>query len=586
MGRSLSAVLLTVLFLLGCAVPVAAQRQVSRDRRSPRLTSYHRAARQAGVGHWYAVPGATARAYLRLDGDEAVLTLELPPASDPAPTVAWWRAVIARTGWTDADLSYRDDPGALYLRADTASVFLGGAGGRRRAWVDLEPLRAEVEQRTGLPMVLAVRVVGGPVGAVIPPPQARTRAPDHFLFYRLAPSLSRLTVIYPVISARRLWAWVTAFALWTVFPPLALAVCRRHVRRTARATAEERVIRFRTWMGAVLAATGTGSVATLVLMLVLAPGPPLVPGRGWFFLGMFGPLVLGLAAGAVLAAPLEREAFPERAKLPWHRRMSGLWAVPTVAAIVIGLFLIGQLPTWGRGWGWGPLWAVAGAGVAILVLVASGSVVWLLFRQRHRVSGGALSEPEAPAEVTGAVREFAAQLGIPVRRVLVGRMATPLAAPGDDVVLVSEMALDEFRPEELAALATSLLLLTPRTRRDRLLFLLPAAPLLLIPIGLGIAVFAAVTGNPGLLRSFMPLLVVLLPAAFVPGLLVTRKIQRRQEEADLWVADAFGEPARFLDAVRRMERLSLRAIAVPNAGPMAAAQSMRSRRLADRLGLE
>jgi hypothetical protein len=65
-----------------------------------------------------------------------------------------------------------------------------------------------------------------------------------------------------------------------------------------------------------------------------------------------------------------------------------------------------------------------------------------------------------------------------------------------------------------------------------------------------------------------------------------RRQQRRQEEADLRVADALGEPRRFTQALQQLEELQAAATGLDPAATRTPAFTQRRTRLERRLGLD
>jgi len=488
-------------------------------------------------------------------------------------------------GWRNVTLYSNPQPGALYLRMESRSHVQSAGIGRSRATLDLGLLTRRLEEITDRRAMLAVRCIGSDVLAATPAPVYRHRTdPDEVLFYRLEPasSASPALIVDFGVSPRAIAAIAVGFVLWLLFPVVALFVARQHILTQERVEPQQRVVLFRRWQRGIYFVP----MLTAIGMIVVLRGSFLMYlGSSLAFLipiAVFVPTLCFSLVARLVGLPLERAAWPERANLPWYRAASReLWIIGWAATVGVTFYVMTVYGGGLRGA------AFPMAMMAVPLAFGLGAAVWTAVVNARRKRGTMTSEPDAPDELVAAVRELTASLEKPITRVRVckpreGLVAGTVVLLGDIAVVGSELT-DTLDTEQLASYIAASALAQPRTRADR--WIQAGAGWLMGLLAVGLVVWVILGFVRANSRSFLPAILVTQPLFIVCSLLVAKRAQNRQQDADFAVAEGMAEPQRFLQTLRKVEELQLSTSGMdPSARNMPMAQ--RRQRLERKLGLE
>lgn len=575
--------------LFATATPVAAAPPtVQPETRSVNPGVYDRAAAEVGLAEWGTAEqcGQVVHVIARYDSGRARLSVGLPPDTNPTAANAWLQGLTTLLGWSDVSLYSNRQPGALYLRIDAPKQVRRAGFGGSRANLDLPLLAEHLRSITNRPAVLAVRFSGAQVLRVSPAPAFRHRGkPDEVLFYRLQPAagLRPMSVDFGV-PTRWLAAMAVGFVVWLLFPVVALFAARAHIQGQERVDPVQRVVLFSRWRRGIffvplLSAFGMVLMVRGSFLMYLGMSLTyLIP------IAMFLPTLLFSLAARLIGMPLERAAWPDREALPWFRaaskelRLLGLVLTVGLASYLIATFRIG-------GGARGAAFPMAM--VAVPMLFALGVGLWTAAVNVRRKKGAMTSEPDAPAELTAAVRALTQGLEQPITRVQIskardGLMAGAVVVLGDLAVVGSELT-EALDTEQLAAYITASVLAQPRTRADK--WIQTGAGWVMGLAALGTVVWALVSFSSANKRGFLPAMLVSQPVFIIGSMVVAHRAQKRVQAADFQVAEGMGEPRRFIETLKKVEELQLSTSGMdPSARNLPMAQ--RRQRLERKLGLE
>ncbi|HTE19331.1 MAG TPA: hypothetical protein VK689_13235, partial [Armatimonadota bacterium] len=454
---------------------------------------------------------------------------------------------------------------------------------------------------TQKPVLLAVRSSGSDFLQGTPAPVVQGKYEgDAYLFYRLGSGPvggpSRAATPGPLvleygISPRWFAAAASTALMWLLFPFVALFTTRAHLQRQSRMDAKERLQSYRRWQRGVIFVTIAGALASLFAVGVGKLGYLMGAARAPFFLIAYLAPVSSLSlAGRLIGLPLERDAWPQRRDLPWYKAAGTELVSIGITLLMVAMMLV--LTGGGTGMsaprlrsvllGIGALFAVS----AVCGLIAAACYLGLK-RRGHWV---APTDPEAPEELALPIREFSARLDYPVNQVLLsqkrggfGALNAPVVVK-DKVVVPADLA-DALHPDQVAALVAATALAQPRSRGDKLLSYAGIVLMLLPVLVIGPMIYNVATGRPRP-TAMMPLLFLVYPLVMIVSMLTARRQQRRQEEADLRVADALGEPRQFTQALQQLEELQAATTGLDPAATRTPAFTQRRTRLERRLGLD
>jgi hypothetical protein len=569
-----------------CAAP-----PVQRFSHPLRSNSYFDAADELEFRDWGGAASNTpaTRAMVRLDAERLGLTVELPPNTPLAAAESWLQGLSAAMGWQDATLRSRPQPEALYLRAEVPQAVQMTGFERSTARLNAARLAAELRKLSPRAVPLGIRLVGAElVRASTPPVKGGRSGHDTYLFYYLNdfdPAEGSLTLRYGV-PRRWLAAEAAGLLLWLMFPPLALLAVRRYLRDQQGTEARQRLLLYRRWQRGVL-----------VVPTLLAAGGLFLSyfsylryyGMG---IAMASPVLIilmsptfGLAA-RLIGLPLERSAWPQRAKLPWYRMASTeLWLAGVVWGISICSVLIGVLSVQAKtGLGVQIGWTVLLPAVLLVgALVRSAVVAW------RRKRGPLPGEIEAPPELTEPIRELTRRLQVPIEQVRLrpareGLDVGTVHVYGSLAVIGREIS-EALDADQVAALVAAEALDQPRSRADRLI----SAG---VSFGTSGLVALALVGNwlrqghPSRVFSLLPFLVAAGPLTLVVVLVYRSRAEKRSEAADLQTAEALPDPLRMLLAFKKLEEVQIETVGPDLGSARQSVLTYRRERLARRLGME
>jgi hypothetical protein len=565
---------------------------VTRETRPPRVDYYDDAARRLNIQEWGSAEqnDRAVHVLLRLQRRRAVVSIALPPGTPVDPAERWLADLSREMGW-NAQLSSNVQPGGVFLRAALDKVGHPAGPGQNQVELDVPTLRARIAELTPVPVWLGVRTGGAAIVSATPPAAKGESDGNDFLFYRLDTAPAVLLTVRYGLSPRWMAAALSFLVLWLLFPPLVLSAGREHLRRQSRADPKERLRAYRRLTQGVGIITPFGFVAFLYLFKMERLGyllgderllMRLLPLIALFtFAGIIRP-------GRLIGLPLERDAYPERARQPWYR----LLATDLISTgVVLAVIAVGVgLSTFAGGAGGVFPSAVRPLLLAVIIVpmlvstvgVVIGTVAW---RRRLR---GVTTEPEAPEAVATAVRLLTADVGCPVERVLTvaGKLGTPNYAilRREHVVVIGKDLVEALEPDQVAALTAAQALAEDAARPDPIVRY-GLWVFMLLPVAVGaLAIQGLASGSFMRMGGPMLLVCLMMPLVLLFGTMTARRAQKRQEEADLRVADALPEPRRFLDAIRRLQELQLSAAGIEAAADPS--KNERLSRLQRRLGLE
>jgi hypothetical protein len=274
--------------------------------------------------------------------------------------------------------------------------------------------------------------------------------------------------------------------------------------------------------------------------------------------------------------------------LPWYRIVSvelGISAVILVMVLTTSLSMPALMRS-GR--------AAGSSGFFVLPMLLPlsfglGAVIWGSVTTYRRKKGTLPNETDAPEELTAQIRELTTRLGCSVERVRLmaqrsGLLAGSVTILGNLAVVGKEIP-ENLAPDQVAALVAAAALAQPRSRRDRWISGSITTAMLLPPLVIVGMVFLSPGGASGN-RAFLPVLVLLGPFTMVFSMGYQRRIQKRQEQADLQAAESLTEPRRFLLALRQLEELQIASGGLDPTAARNATLFQRRTRLERRLGLE
>lgn len=324
--RRMSALFGAVLVIVAAADACRAAPPVVPERRFPPLGAYDAAASRAGVPEWGAIgqyPGLI-RVLVRLSAERATLTFILPSEIPEARAAAWLQRLSDTLGWTRGDLYSSPQPGMLLMRASVRDMVSPPRRGRSGATLDIQALERALRGLSDRPGLLAVRMSGAEVVSVSPQPWKRDRSGDDtFLFYRLSGDAGVPLSVEYGLPDRWLAAAASAYAIWLLFPYVALVAVRAVLAKGAGPDARTKVTLYRRWqrgitMAAVLGAFGsTFAVGVAKMAYILGSAGPAVPSL------LFLLPICALTVGArLIGLPLEWAVWPSRRAIPWYRAAS------------------------------------------------------------------------------------------------------------------------------------------------------------------------------------------------------------------------------------------------------------------------
>lgn len=572
--------------------PAYAAPPVQRDSRATPSDPYADAAVELGFPEWGKATSNEQVVHItaRFDAERIRVVVLLPPTTSLATAEPWLQSLSDAMGWQDVALSSNAQPESLLLRADVRKSVRRSGFGTSEARLDLARLTTELRKLTPKPALLGVRIVGAELQSASVPPVAGGRSEgNHYLFYRLNganPPARPLTFVYG-IPRRWLVAGATGLLLWLLFPVAALFAVLTYLLGLNDVEVKQRLALYRRWQRGVLVVPTVVAIGALIL-------------SRFSFLTYFGtafafavPLAIVLPSTAfalaarLIGMPLERAAWPQRAELPWYRIVSVELGISALILVMVGGTSISMpaLIRSGGGAGTGRFFILP---MLVPLLFGLGALVWGAVTTHRRKKGTLPNEVEAPEELTATVRELTARLGCPIERVRLvtrrdGLLAGNVAVLGDLAVLGHEIT-ETLEPDQVAALIAAAALAQPRTRTDRWIhwglsvgLMLPALALL---------GWMALSPSGGTNRSLLPVMVLLGPFTIVTSMANQRRIQKRQEQADLQAAEALSAPHQFLQALRQLEELQVAAGGLDSTTARNAAVFQRRTRLERRLGLE
>lgn len=599
--RHYAACIVAVMLCLLGAPGASAQPPVLWDNRSAEVGHYDRAALRLRFRDWGTGYQNSRRVhvFLRLSQAETILTVAVPPGTSPADAEKWFLELIDALKWKPRSLHASDTPTGIYLRVVAPGLVQENGLYRRQVPLDLDKLREQLPRITPLPVNLAVRAAMGAEFITPGPAVQGISGQGYYGFYRLtnAPAGTRLRMRYGS-TQRWMLALNTAAVIWFFLPMAALLAARRHLARRPGVTPEaprERLQDYRRWQRGILLTGMLGGGTTLAILgftRVVQVTFRVHPSAILFL--FIVPFAWLLILGRLVGLPLEREAYPIRKNLPWYRAALGeliaaaaLLVLPTVFVLLDrlqGTFTPLATPSW-----LSPRVATAGV-VGLIGLLVAAIQAWSSKKWQRRKEGTS-REALAPEAVVSAVRELTERLACPVERIYMlpkSAMFGQLAVQANDrAAIVAQELVEQMRPEQVAGLIASAALtlrVAPRDRRiDQVLI-----GLTMLPIGLLALMFAvpALTGIrfPGWM---MPLLMLSAMSTSIFSIALARRTQKRNEDADLAVADACEAPRLYLNTLRDLEELQ---VASSGMDPAAAGKNpvltRRRVRLQERLGLD
>lgn len=569
-----------------CAAP-----PVQRLSRPPVSNPYPKAADELGFRDWggAASTSPSIRVTMRLDAERLVASVELPPSTPLPVAETWLQGLSESMGWQDVTLRSNAQPEALYLRAEVPQGVQMEGIERSVARIDASRLATELRKLSPRAVPLGIRLVGAELErASTPPVKGGRSGRDTFLFYYLNdfdPAEGALTLRYGV-PRRWLAAGAAGLLLWLLFPPLALYAVRAHLCGQQETEARQRLLLYRRWQRGVLVVPSLIAAGVLFLSF-------------FSYLRYFGtsialasPVLIilmsptfGLVA-RLIGLPLERSAWPQRAKLPWYRLASTeLLLAGVVWGISIGSVLFGVLSVQAKkGPGVQIGWTVLPPAVLLGGAFIRNAVV-----VRRRKQGPLPGEVEAPPVLVEPIRELTRRLGAPIEQVRLrpareGLDVGTVHVYGSLAVIGREIS-EALDPELVAALVAAEALDQPRSRSERL-----------ISIGVSLGTFAMAAlglagnwlrmGSPAQVTALLPLFAAIVPLMMVLVVVYGRQGEKRSEAADLQAAEALPDPLRMLLAFKKLEEVQVETAGLDLGSARQSSLAHRRERLARRLGLE
>ncbi|MBI3911171.1 MAG: hypothetical protein HY320_09590 [Armatimonadetes bacterium] len=239
---------------------------------------------------------------------------------------------------------------------------------------------------------------------------------------------------------------------------------------------------------------------------------------------------------------------------------------------------------------------------AVLIALAMLGIGYLVRRWSRGCVSEASAPIEAPKDVTAHIRDLTSALGCPITHVALqrtqprrGRFMLLVLIAGKESALVPAELVDALRADQVAMLVAAQALAQPSRTVNTVLgsafmLLMAVPPIALLAAALDGILAGDLQGLPGLVL-WLGLWALMVIAAILSLLLTAPRDEHRQEEADLRVVEATGEPGKFLGALNLLEDLHLHRYAMfasRNADLDRAETALRRRRirLRRRLGLD
>ena len=593
------------------APPVTVQPAAARG-----IEEYDAAARDAGMAEWGVAydAGRATHFCLRL-GNRSTLSVFLPPDGDTAGQDRWIQDLVDRLGWTRVGLFRSSLPTTTVMRVETRDVVRTTNAGDWAAEFNLAAL--ETAAPSGRPAYLGVRTDLAGMPQRTPPPAFQiVRGRWQYAFYRLPTGSPSFQAVYRVPPRWRAAAWISLL-LWMLFLPTALWIVRNRLRGldvtppgvppprpgTDLAGAEwtewkearesHRFALYNWWCGGVSGVALIGVVLCAFVLGIPRFFTTVAFGRPEAYQLIFiGGFFLPRLIQRLLGLPLERSAFPVRARMPWYRIAGLEIGVLVGLGLMFGLLGAARAGALSGLGGWLPRGGVSHV-VVLPVLFASvaGLVAaawyWERFKWRRRRTGPWKGEDELPAEAEAALLALSEPMGCPVRRAYVPRKAGYPSGVQvyEDLALVNRDCLEQLSPEELSALVAAEALFFRESRRDwydRYGAWITMLPMLVCA---GTIIWGASGGTrpPG---WAMTLFAISMPLLVITSMISTRRTLRRRVEVDLQVADAASSPRVMIRALDRLNRLGLSPVASSPRHQHLQPNALRLQRLKDRLGLD